>query len=58
MTNTHIGLIVGLILGASFAFGSFTQFFLVLIFGALGLAIGLVLEGKIDLRGLTDRSGR
>ena len=28
---------------------------LILVFGALGLAVGLALEGRIEVRGITDR---
>ncbi|WP_198684006.1 hypothetical protein [Brachybacterium sp. YJGR34] len=55
MKTSHIALLVGLVLGAVLAFGSFGQFFLVLVFGVLGLAIGLTLEGRIEIRGVTDR---
>ncbi|MGP9693770.1 hypothetical protein ACT3TZ_04035 [Brachybacterium sp. AOP25-B2-12] len=58
MKNTHIALLVGLVLGAALAFGTFSQFFLVLVFGAIGLAVGLVLDGRIDIRGITDRTRR
>lgn len=55
MKTSHIALLVGLFLGAVLAFGTFSQFFLVLVFGAIGLAVGLTLEGRIEVRGLTDR---
>lgn len=58
MKNTHIAPLVGLVLGAALAFGTFSQFFLVLVFGAIGLAVGLVLDGRIDIRGITDRTRR
>lgn len=55
MKTSHFALLVGLLLGAVLAFGTFSQFFLVLIFAAIGLAIGLTIEGRIEIRGLTDR---
>jgi len=55
MKTSHFALLVGLLLGAALAFGTFSQFFLVLIFAAIGLAVGLTLEGRIEIRGLTDR---
>lgn len=55
MKTTHFALLVGLALGAAFAFGTFGQFFLVLVFGVLGLGVGLLLEGRMEIRGLTDR---
>lgn len=54
MKTSHITLLVGLILGVVLAFGSFGQFFLVLVFAAVGFAVGLLLEGRIEIRGLTD----
>lgn len=55
MKTSHVALLVGLLLGAVAAFGTFSQFFLVLVFGALGWGVGLTLEGRIEVRGLTDR---
>lgn len=57
MKTSHLALLVGLLLGAALAFGTFSQFFLVLIFGALGLAVGMLIEGRIEIRGITDRRG-
>lgn len=55
MKTSHFALLVGLLLGAALAFGTFGQFFLVLIFAMIGLAVGLTIEGRIEIRGLTDR---
>lgn len=55
MKTTHIAVLIGLFLGAVIAFGSIGQFLLVILFGAIGLAVGLTLEGRIEIRGLTDR---
>ncbi|AHI02213.1 hypothetical protein [Corynebacterium falsenii] len=55
MKSSQFALLIGLILGIVAAFGGFGQFFLVLVFGALGLAVGLALEGRIEVRGITDR---
>lgn len=55
MSTTQLSLLVGMVLGAVLAFGTFTQFFLVIVFGAIGLAVGLAMEGRIDVQGLTDR---
>ena len=57
MKTSHLALLVGLLLGAALAFGTFGQFFLVLLFAALGLAVGLLIEGRIEIRGVTDRRG-
>ncbi|MFC0674920.1 hypothetical protein [Brachybacterium hainanense] len=58
MRTSHLCLLVGLLLGAALAFGTFSQFFLVLVFAAIGLAVGMVLEGRIDIQGITDRRRR
>jgi uncharacterized alkaline shock family protein YloU/uncharacterized membrane protein len=55
MKTSQFALLVGLLLGAVLAFGSFGQFFLVLLFAAIGLAVGMTIEGRIEVRGLTDR---
>ena len=52
MSSTTIGLVSGLALGFAAAFGGFGAFFVVLIFGALGLLIGRWLDGDVDLAGL------
>ncbi|PRY58217.1 hypothetical protein BCF74_11234 [Knoellia remsis] len=57
MKTTHLALFIGLFLGAALAFGSFTQFFLVVVCGAIGLVVGLFLEGRVSVQGLTDRRG-
>jgi uncharacterized membrane protein len=54
VTPTTTGLLVGAVLALSgLAFG-FGGFLLVLIFMAVGFGVGRVLEGKLDIRGLTD----
>lgn len=58
MKATHLTLLVGLFLGAVAAFGSIGQFLVVLVFGVVGLAVGLALEGRIDIKGVTGRRGR
>ncbi len=55
MKTSHLSLLVGLLLGAVLAFGTFSQFFLVLVFAMVGLAVGLVIEGRIDIQGITER---
>ena len=56
MSRTSIALFVGLVLGLMAAFGTFGSFVIVLVFGALGLVIGLVLDGRLDLAGLLGRT--
>jgi hypothetical protein len=41
--------ITGLISGLALAFGGFGEFLIVLVLGALGLFIGKVLDGDIDI---------
>lgn len=55
MKTTHLTVLVGLFLGAVAAFGSLGQFLVVLIFGLIGLAVGLTMEGRIEVKGVTDR---
>lgn len=56
MTRSTTALFVGLILGLTAAFGSFGSFMIVLVFGAIGLVIGLFLEGKLNVSGLIGRA--
>ncbi|WP_439657608.1 hypothetical protein ACSHWB_35180 [Lentzea sp. HUAS TT2] len=55
MSSTTTGLLTGLVLGLAAAFGGFGAFLVVLVFGALGLLAGRVLDGKLDLSQLTGR---
>lgn len=56
MTTTHVGLFVGLILGLVATFGGFTHFLIVILFGLIGLVVGRVLDGKLDLQALFGRA--
>ena len=56
MTRTSIALFVGLILGLTAAFGSFGSSVIVVMFGAIGLVIGMLLDGKIDVQALIGRA--
>lgn len=56
MSRTTTALFVGLILGVTAAFGTFGAFVIVLLFGAIGLVVGLVLDAKFDLAGLLGRA--
>jgi hypothetical protein len=55
MSGTALGLLSGLTLGLAAAFGGFTAFLLVLVFAAIGLMIGRVADGKLDLTQLLSR---
>ncbi|MFC4950204.1 hypothetical protein [Pseudonocardia sp. GCM10023141] len=55
MNATQTGLLAGLILGAVGAFGGFSAFLITLVVGALGLVIGRVLDGELDLSGMLGR---
>jgi 4-amino-4-deoxy-L-arabinose transferase-like glycosyltransferase len=55
MTATHLGLLTGLALGLAAAFGGFGAFVVVLVLAAIGLLVGRVLDGKLDLSQLTGR---
>ncbi len=57
MTATRFCLLVGLVLGIVAAFGGFVAFLVVLLFGIIGLVVGRVLDGKLDLAALLGRSG-
>jgi hypothetical protein len=56
MSRTTTALFVGLVLGLTAAFGTFGSFVIVLLFGAIGLVVGLVLDAKLDLAGLLGRA--
>jgi hypothetical protein len=53
MNSTTLGLLTGLALGFAGAFGGFSAFLIVLVLGALGLVVGRVLDGKLDVSQLT-----
>jgi hypothetical protein len=52
---TITGLLVGLALGFAGAFGGFTAFIIVLFLGIIGLLVGRLLDGQLDLSSLTGR---
>ena len=55
MKTTYLALLVGLFLGTILAFGSFADFVLVALCGPAGLAVGLYLEGRVDVQSILDR---
>ncbi|GAB3765494.1 hypothetical protein [Microlunatus parietis] len=56
MSRTTIALFVGLVLGVTAAFGGFGAFLIVAVLGGIGLVVGLVLDGRIDLSALLGRA--
>jgi hypothetical protein len=55
MNATQTGLLAGLVLGIAGAFGGFDAFLIVLVLGGLGLLVGRVLDGHLDLNALLGR---
>lgn len=55
LSNTTMGLIVGLVLGVAAAFGGFGAFLVVLVLGAVGFGVGRFLDGQLDLSTLSGR---
>jgi hypothetical protein len=49
MRAAELGLITGLIAGLALAFGGFGEFLIVLVFGAIGLVVGKVVDGDLDI---------
>ena len=58
MSVSNVALFVGLLLGLVAAFGTISQFLLVVLFGVIGLIVGRILEGKLDVGQLLGRTGR
>jgi len=57
MNFTTMGLLYGLFLGLAAAFGGWSEFLTVLVLGALGLFVGRVLDGQIDLSSYVNGGG-
>jgi hypothetical protein len=55
MNTATTGLAAGMALGFAGYFGGFWAFLLVLVLGAAGLVVGLVLQGDLDLRARRQR---
>jgi hypothetical protein len=49
MNFTTLGLLTGLTLGVTAAFGGFGAFLIVLALAVIGLLVGRVLDGKLDI---------
>ncbi|RFA10478.1 hypothetical protein B7R54_15665 [Subtercola boreus] len=54
MTPTTRGMLIGAVLGLTAVAFGFWAMILVALFVAVGYAVGRVLEGKLDVRGVTD----
>ncbi len=57
MNFTTMGLLYGLFLGIAAAFGGWSAFLTVLVLGTLGLFVGRVLDGQIDLSAYVNGGG-
>jgi hypothetical protein len=55
MNATQTGLLAGLILGTAAVVGGFVGFLIVLLLGAIGLVIGRVLDGELEIGDLLGR---
>lgn len=55
MKPSQLGLIVGLALGVVAFFGGFFAFLIAAVFAVIGAAVGLFMEGRLDLRSMTGR---
>lgn len=49
MNATQTGLLAGLILGTAAAIGGFVGFLIALAVGAIGLIVGRVLDGELEI---------
>ncbi|MGO1183213.1 MAG: hypothetical protein ACTHZ5_09595 [Micrococcaceae bacterium] len=56
LSRTTLGLLIGLTLGIVAYFGGFVAFLVVSFFATVGLVVGLVLDGRIDLGSLVGRA--
>lgn len=56
MSATKWCLAVGLVLGIVLAFGGWYAFLLAVLFGLIGLFVGLAADGKLDLQALFGRA--
>ncbi len=56
MSATRWCLVIGLVLGIVLAFGGWVPFLITLLFGLIGLLVGLVADGKVDVQGMLGRA--
>ncbi|WP_084541253.1 DUF2273 domain-containing protein [Nocardioides alkalitolerans] len=50
MSHAATGLLAGLLIAVVAVVGGFTGFLLAVVLGGVGLAVGLQLDGRVDLR--------
>lgn len=55
MNATRTGLLAGLILGATGYIGGFGAFLVTIIVGIIGLLVGMVMDGTLDVSGVLGR---
>ena len=58
MSSVATGLFAGLLLALVAAVGGFDMFMLALVLAAVGVVVGLVVDGRIDVTGLVSGRGR
>ncbi|WP_153505804.1 hypothetical protein [Cumulibacter manganitolerans] len=58
MSSAQIGLVAGMALGLAAIVGGFAGFLLVAALGAIGLVLGRVVDGELDLGSMTRGKGR
>jgi hypothetical protein len=58
VSSVATGLFAGILLALVAAVGGFSMFLLALVLGAVGVVVGLVLEGRIDVSGVMAGRGR
>lgn len=56
MSATKWCLAVGLVLGIVLAFGGWYAFLLAVLFGLVGLLVGMTADGKLDLQSMFGRA--
>ncbi|MCQ1955865.1 hypothetical protein NNX39_05005 [Arthrobacter sp. zg-Y826] len=56
MSGTRWCLLIGLVLGIVLAFGGWMAFLITLLFGLIGLLVGLVADGKVDVAGMLGKA--
>lgn len=57
MNAVQTGLLAGLVLGVAAAAGGFTGFLIALVLGAIGVVVGRVVDGELDLGEVFGRGG-